>query len=220
MSNVKFESEKLASQIELGDVLIIPDEEFYLLNDGTKVIYDGKIAYITGNDSETCECSYYEELNYYIKYCSKNETYEEVKDRVDANNEKHYDDIALWYHIAEYKPMDLSIKEEFYNYKVKDSIKTKLLETYSIEEINKMSNEELTKWLFETLCFSYSNIIINFILANEPYFRSYLSEFTDIDMFASKIIEYNGMRPPFYEGEPKEFFDLLSNYIKYISNNI
>lgn len=196
------------------------DEDFDILEDGTKVIYAGKVAYITGNDSEDCENGYHECLNYYIKYSSKDETYEEVQDRIDANNEKHYDDMALWYHISEYKPMNLDFKERLYRDDIVDSIKTKLLESYSMEQISKMDDERLTKWLFETLCFSHSSSIVDFIHDNEVYFKSYLSEYNDIDMFATKVISFDGHRPPFNEEEPKEFFDILSDYIQYIIKNI
>ena len=70
-------------------------EDFKILEVGTKVKYDDKIAYIMGDDRDNCPDGYHESLNYYIKFALENETYEEIAKRVE--NEDWYDDMILWY---------------------------------------------------------------------------------------------------------------------------
>lgn len=70
------------------------DEDFEILEEGTKIEYNGQVAYITGDDRENCPEGYHDSLNYYIKYALEDETYDGILERI--NKEEWYDEMILW----------------------------------------------------------------------------------------------------------------------------
>ena len=71
------------------------NEDFKILEDGTKIIYDNETAFIMGNDAENCPDGYEDSLNYYIKYSLENETYQELLKRI-KDDDNWYDTMILW----------------------------------------------------------------------------------------------------------------------------
>lgn len=75
---------------------LIFNEDFKILPKGTKVIHNGKLGYIMGDDRENCPDGYHDSLNYYIKYAVNGESYEDVQEKIKSEDGCWYDFMDIW----------------------------------------------------------------------------------------------------------------------------
>lgn len=72
------------------------NEDFEILPEGTKVVHNGKLGYIMGDDRDNCPEGYHSSLNYYIKYAIDEESYEDVQKRINSEDSPWYDFMDIW----------------------------------------------------------------------------------------------------------------------------
>lgn len=198
------------------------NEDFNILPIGTKVEYCGQIAYIVGDDRDNCPEGYHSSLNYFIKYALKDEKYEDVLKRIENSNEEWYDEMIFWDDIN--KVIDIkistnSLKNNFNKYF--SEIENKMLEGYDMDTLEDAHLITLRDDIIETLFFSFSDIITDFIYENKTYFNLnvLLDAFDNIEEYIDSLFASEGKIEPFVYHQPKEFFLEVENFAKKLINN-
>lgn len=107
------------------------------------------------------------------------------------------------------------LKNDLKNYK-KD-ILDKNIEITSLEDIKSWSTEKWTEELMNTLCFSFSGVIEDFICENkeENCFKSEIenSKFNgNIEKYVDYVVDGWKIELPFSYREPEEFFNALNGF--------
>lgn len=195
---------------------LIYDEDFYMLPVGTKVVNNknNKIGYVVGNNADECHSGYQHSLEYKIKYALEDESYEDVLNRIkSSDSENEYDIIELWENVMEFKLLDLtSLRNTMCNDEFINGFADRLLESYSQEELKNMEEEKLVDEIFNTLMFSYSSVVTNFIEDNKFYFSLFVYGHITFDRYIDEVLVSGGNIKPFDTRQPIEFFDFIKEF--------
>ena len=191
------------------------NEDFEILPQGTKVIHNDKLGYIIKDNRDECNDGYKESLKYAIKYALNGESYEDVLERINSSdNEKPYDVMIFWRNINEIKYLEMNtLKDNLYQEDMINRVMDKLLDCYDKETIKRFNTNRMNEELVETLCFSCSSVLANFIEDNKFYFSKYAYDHSlSLDKYIDKFITSDAKVFPFIDKEPLEFFNLLKEY--------
>lgn len=197
---------------------LIFNEDFDVLQPGTKVIHNGKLGYIikdNRDDEDECLDGYEESLNYAIKYASKEESYEDILIKINSSKDENpYDTMQFWRNVYEVKSLKMNILiNELYNKENMNSILDKLLERYHKEQLKEFDSDKLNEELINILCYSFSSILAKFIEDNKFFFNRYsydnhLTFYNYID----KVLDSCAKVSPFTTKQPIEFFEVLTKF--------